>query len=639
MSINFDSNASPASPRPPVQPTIASLPVTGVVEGEILGPMQDLQRQQSQPAAVPALSPARTSLSDDEDMAALIAETLNEASSSTTGPAAVPRQVRVELTFDEDPQFLDSFQELEELLFVVVAPQYESFTPVNNRFQIEQTCLAAAKKLSSFIGLINCLFKSLMEASKSPDLGLWLERESQSHQYQNLRPFATSYFLTLHLEKAFFCLPHLNDKLIKEWRKNYHSCVLLLKQNGLDAYNETEFPFPEDAKPYLQQFQAIHEMMSKDPAGAAAQVKQLNKEFDADPEAMIRKVQEHDPVQAEMLRAQMNGMGNPLASLQASLPPHRSFFEKLQQQLKSHPQDKDVIEAWLRSEAAKPDYLSSFYFGKTLTARARQQSIPLNLLPPFFRECLDLFNSSCQKLVDLGLEHWTHEDPSPALIAQQQQEVMPYKAGLERKLEEMLSHFFRPLNDALKALPVDQTHAAHRQAIEKTLKSLDHKVYFPRACMVKGELVILEGVLDNVNEFRELYYFCCQRLVELDLDEYLHEGPPVEIIQSAKPAAAPKKALSDTERFTRELEFFRLMIKQDDKTIAQWLKDNNPKYDYPLLWGKKRFKLLSRFRSVNDDLLRAWRTCCDTCLERVSVDLEKIPEDASLELRAFLERK
>ncbi len=624
---------SPLSPRSPTQPTIASLPLTGVVEQEVLQPMQDLQRQQSQPAAVPALSRDRASLSDDEDMIALVAETLKETSSATTGPAAVPRQVKVKLTFDEDPQFLDSLQELDELLFIIAAPQYESLTPANNRFQIEQTCLAAAKKLSSFIGLINCLFKSLIDASKSPDLGLWLERESQSHQYQNLRPFATSYFLTLHLEKAFFCLPHLNDKLIKEWRKNYHSCVLLLKQNGLDAYNETEFPFPEDAKPYLQQFQMAHEMMSKDPAGTAAQLMQLNKEFDADPEAVIRKFQEHDPAQAEILRAQM-------ASLQASLPPHRSFFEKLDQQLKSHPQDKDVIEAWLRSEAAKPDYLSSFYFGKTLTARARQQSIPLNLLPPFFRECLDLFNSSCQKLVDLGLEHWTHEDPSPALIAQQQQEVMPYKAGLERKLEEMLSHFFRPLNDALKALPVDQTHAAHRQAIEKTLKSLDHKVYFPHACMVKGELVILEGVLDNVNEFRELYYFCCQRLVELDLDEYLHEKTPVETLQSAKPAA-PKKALSNTERLTKELEFFRLMIKQDDKTVAQWVKDNSPAYDYPLLWGKKRveLKLLSRFKDVQENLRRDWRHCYDTCLDRASVDTKKIPEDASPELQAFLEGK
>jgi hypothetical protein len=125
----------------------------------------------------------------------------------------------------------------------------------------------------------------------------------------------------------------------------------------------------------------------------------------------------------------------------------------------------------------------------------------------------------------------------------------------------------------------------------------------------------------------------------LGLNKYLGEVPfnLTETAQNATSSTVPKKSLSDTERFEREMTFFRGMIRQDDKAVLQWLKDNSPESDYPLLWAKKRMSQLSRFRgTVQMDLRREWKMCADTCLERVSVDLGQIPADASPELKAFL---
>jgi hypothetical protein len=264
-------------------------------------------------------------------------------------------------------------------------------------------------------------------------------------------------------------------------------------------------------------------------------------------------------------------------------------------------------------------------------------------LPPLLQEFFNLSTSCCQQLAALGLEDFIQEKPSSALIAQKRLEMMADKAQITEMLTEALYTFLRPLSEKLKALPTGpEAFNGNRQVIENILKKFDHAVTFPAAFTLHEALIFMEEVVDKalLTEFSQLYSFCRGQIIELGLKEYLHEGP-VEVTRTVTPIAAdPKKALIDIKQFTNELKFFRLMIAQKDADLDAWLKENNPKFDYPLLWGKKRISNISGYRdSVSPDLRSAWVTCCQTCLEKVKVDLVNIPEDASPELRAFLNSK
>jgi hypothetical protein len=232
------------------------------------------------------------------------------------------------------------------------------------------------------------------------------------------------------------------------------------------------------------------------------------------------------------------------------------------------------------------------------------------------------------------------------------QTAIRHKENFQDMLSKSLS-VLRPLSTELKKLTLaPEARDANRRAIESWITSCKAAgTYFPP--FAAGQdlcqyLPAFDGILDGgqLRELNVLLPFCREQLLDLGLKTYVEEIPSLaQISTTAAPAAAaavaPKKALSDKERFKMELAFFREMIKIDDKAVDQWLKDNSPKLDYPLLWAKKRMSQLSQFRDTVDmDLRRDWRMCAETCLERVPnsahVDIRQIPADASPELRTFL---
>jgi hypothetical protein len=261
-------------------------------------------------------------------------------------------------------------------------------------------------------------------------------------------------------------------------------------------------------------------------------------------------------------------------------------------------------------------------------------------LPAIALELKKLVVGCRQHLFTLGLQRYLDEAPAPHQIAAFRSTAVSKKEEMEDALSCSLS-VLKALSSQLKQLPPTssgpEARDSNRQVIDgwlsKSQPSEDAPLASAQQLYVYRDALV--GVLnaEMLSELIRLYPPCRDQLAALGLSNYLEEMPLLQAPQIAKPtAAAPQRiALSDKERFTRELAFFRDMIKQDDKDVNQWLKENSPKLDYPLLWAKKRKPLLSHFRdSVSIDLRREWGFCAETCLERVPtdsvhVDLKQIP--------------
>ncbi len=738
---SLDTKVSPPpSPRSPELPNIGSLAVTGVISGEVLqgtqrssdDAMQTLQRQQTQPTIVPTLSPSRANTWVADDLDALLDETLEEfnmslepSSSSSVQPAAAPSIAPAAIEL--------SFHEIEELLVSIICFQYaEALVPANLQKSFDEDI---GQFFNRCIRPINLFFKSLLAQSANP--GPWLESEGTTSFFGNIHPFGASCFLMEHLDKAKPIHPYLNQALLTEWKDNYQQCVLLLKRNRLDRYNETEFPISEKFKPTIsmaqmadeqcqdpQTAELVREQMSsfaKDPEGMIDKLQPQNPELAemmraqmkalrSDPQGMLNQMQAQNSQLAEMMRAQMGTSGTNPAVLVKLIEPQiqllLAFFNDLDRVLQKHAKNAGDVEAWLKAEVAKSTYQHPFFLSMDISDRLASTELSSTEIPPSIIEMKKLSGSCCERLKALGLQRYIEEAPPRKMMDSLRQAAMSQKGGFQDILSRSLS-FLRPLSEELKKLNlVPAARDANRQTIEGWITSCKSAgTYFPPFIVSRGLCLYMpafEGILDEkqLRELNVLYPFCREQLLALGLKTHLTEMPSpiqldataapaasapnkamsdseqlakemtfleemikknditaeqclkdngmpeLDLAQTAKPAAAsaPKKAMSDSERFKNELAFFRTMFKQDDKTVEQWLKDNSPKSDYPLLWAKKRMSQLSHFRdTVNMDLRREWRVCAETCLENIEgpalrhhMDIANIPADASAELRAFL---
>jgi hypothetical protein len=643
---------------------VASLPVTGVMNAQTLqepqksssSAMQTLQRQQTQPGTpVPALSTSRvTSPSVADDLNALLSETLAEIE---TVAAPTP------LVTQPEKSSYDIQEDLVGLATLPIAPSIG----INLS---ETDIISSSQDINNILNQINQFFKRLLSQEES--LPFWLEKESKTSFFSTYCPFAASYFLKTHLDKATPLQPHLNKDLILDWQQNYARCVSLLKRNNLEAYNKTDFPFTGQYGIHILSLQMINQQpellthiadLLKNPELLQAAMENLNKPGAMPAEIMEKEFQEKFQ---QFLQAEMEGLNKPGAipaemaemiekEFQEQFQPLVTFFHNLDQQLQEHPKERDLIDAWLKSEASKPDYQSPFF----ITKRTLNTGIKDTLLaraPHIYHALKALFENCSKELVALGLQQYIEEGPSPTYLTQEKKYLISQKEMLERTLTNCLS-FFKNLDAVFQTLlpTTPEDLGSTRQKIEdwyeKMMAKQEYGFPFFFARQMLDDLIFYEGILDqtSLNEMSVLYPRCRDRLIALGLEKYTNENP-LEAFSNITPAAvrtpaaAPKKGMSDTQRFENEIKFFRLLIVQDDKTVDQWLKDNSPKFDYPLLWGKKRFSILSSYRdSVNIEIRRNWRTCCETCLEKINtavlrhhLDIEQIPADASPELRVFL---
>lgn len=216
-----------------------------------------------------------------------------------------------------------------------------------------------------------------------------------------------------------------------------------------------------------------------------------------------------------------------------------------------------------------------------------------------------LSESCCERLTNLGLQMYV--DAAPDII---RQKAVGKKETLQLQLSNSLS-VLKPLTEELKKLNlVPEECAANRQVIEQWITNRKKAgSYYPP--FVTGFDIpqlgyAFEGLLDEalLDEFKVLLPFCQDRLLELGLDTYILE--------------IPKKALSDTERFRKEIEFFKAMTLQKDEALDQWLTENSPKFDYPLLWARKRTVLWSHYEnSIDLDLQVDWTQGSSKCMERL----------------------
>ncbi|HEY5236365.1 MAG TPA: hypothetical protein VIJ14_09325 [Rhabdochlamydiaceae bacterium] len=649
---------TPSSPRSPVLTNIGSSPVTAIISGDALqGPeknsadaMQALQRQQTLPAAAAVLSPSRVTTSVADDLEDLLNETLLETGTMPAASSASPLTPIQPATV---PSLVSAHIESVEQLLAEVASM-GMVDIISSMMEIPaDEIVRIGQDVNRTIGLINLNFKYLLERSENP--GPWMEQESKTPFYRNYHPFAASCFLMTYLDQAACIHVHLKPKLIAEWKDNYQKCVVLLKRHGLDRYNETEFPFSGEYKLAIEQAKMMNGILAQNPQHRDA-MKMAVKAFAENPNAM-KEAMAQNPQMEEMMRKKMQEMGIDPAELEvlcnAQIQPLLSFFRELDQVLKRHSQDAGAVEAWLKTEASKPTYSTPFLLSHDLILRLSMSVDPEEGYPPDEQELKQLFNDCCLRLITLGLQRYVDEAPPPQKATAFRQDAIRHKADVQKALLGCLS-VLRPLSAELKRLPVGaQARNSNREAIDRWFVDVKARGTDLSPFVASTEMyhyhAALEGVLDGamLQELSVLYPFCRDQLVLLGLNKYLEELSPLGSPQMAKPAAAaasfaPKKALSETERFTRELAFFREMIKIDDKAVNQWLKDNSSKLDYPLLWAKKRMSQLSHFRdTVEMDLRREWRFCAETCLERVDnstlrYHLEQIPADASPELKAFL---
>jgi hypothetical protein len=289
----------PSSPHSPA--LIGSSPVTEVIHGQSLqGPanvMQSLQRQQTQPATAPVLSPSRA-ITSDADLDELLSKTLEIFTASTTSSSSIQSTAAPVLspspaiTSDADldkmlsktlesftpnstsssspvqpaaapslgPDGLEPFN-LEEFLALMISLAFEDIASAFIKNSAERIALFG-QDANTAIGMVNHHFKSLLEHADNP--GPWLKQQSQTPAYLRCRPFAASSHLLRYIDRAASIQSHLNLELVAEWKRNYQRCIALLKRHGLDRYNETEFPFSPKYKSASEQAKKLSNLSTQE---------------------------------------------------------------------------------------------------------------------------------------------------------------------------------------------------------------------------------------------------------------------------------------------------------------------------------------------------------------------------------------
>jgi hypothetical protein len=636
---SLTSSTSPARPSSPpaaslLASAVASLPVTGVLEREKLegsqrsssDAMEALQRQQTQPAAAaPVLSPSRISPADNS-----VIDDIDDILSLTPSPAApvpVPVPAAASGSAPVKAEASPESAVFDLVAFCVDLTILEIEQKISGDQMKEADLACLAKEVNRVVALINPFLTELLQ--KRTSLTAWLKQESRTLFFMIYQPLSAGYFLNKQLPKLPCLRPHLSKDLMAEFSTNYPHCALLLT-GDLEVY--------------------------------------LEKSALDNQEQMIEKAMQmiaQNPQCAPFVREQLKVLKNPNAAaqdsekaLQSTIEPLHSFFQQLAQELRAHPTDRAAIEAWLKSQISKADYMSPFFLSHETLNSQMVQALPIEELPKIIGDWKTLFETCCEKLKALRLEKYIHECPSPAAKAQMKQKCESQKDTLNEMLPQYI-FVFKLLAEALRQLPsTPEDRESNRRAIENwftDFKSKYNYCYpFFSSPGLHGQLMILEGIIDQkiLNEFAELYPFCRDQLTALGLEKYLTELPgdvmtcphgyPCPSPAAAQPSpAAARKELSISQQIEKENQFFLLMLQQDE--IETWLKKNSPKHDYPLLWGKKRVSRRGDFREVNVDLRSSWRDRFETCLEKLVtpelcqyVNLEQIPADASPELRAFL---
>ena len=714
------SASSSASSAPP---QIGTSTVTAVVSPAALdhgtkvsdNAMQELQRQQTRPTAASALSTDRVSIPTEidwrlevekmsfPDLNHLLDETfkalaLSSSSSSTSSAAQAlsPVDQNLDNILNEaDIEFssllassssstssaISNFSsfgwpwdllDIEKLMVGIIAmPVLSLLSPQETR--------TVAQSLNVLIEHLNCFFKSFVTTSESPTL--WLEREKEKPFFWCTRPFGTSCFLITHLDQATDLTPHLDKTAIKEWEKHYQQSVEKLKEQHLDSYNETEFPFSEETKLILPTLQMMIKLnqnpamaewgrhgiqaLAQNPQFLQQQIQALaqNPQFlqqqlqalTQNPQLMQQQIQAlaqnpqlmQQQIQAlaqnpQLLQQQIQALGeNPSAELSQSLQPTISFFEQLDKVLQKPTNNTPTVQAWLEEQMKDPTYSHHFYKVKRL--------IKLSTLTPSNIEITSLvktYTSCCDRLRTLGLlQSYENEGPSTEDL-EGDKYYRDYATSCLSTLNS-LSEEFKKLKPGLDA--TDDNRKTIEDWIANAKASEEYSFPFIFCSTVLRHPFVFEEMLEEVQlkEINKLYPFCRDQLTALGLNKYLVEHSLMgKMITSSTPAATPPKTLSDLERFKQELGFFREMLKQEDKTLATWLEENSPNSDYPLLWAKKRWPQRSHFRAVDMEIRRDWSTCADACFEKLEetdlessyADITQIPADASPELREFLSK-
>ncbi len=583
--------------------TIASLPVTAVLDPAFLSDsekiladtMEAFLREQASSVPKPSLDPSRVAPSVADDLDDILSEALKETTiSSPVLTAPVPPTPKISVERTAEPAELQKvFLELNSLAFChfLDMPPHPSL-----KNQVEQL----GKKVTLTIKTMNQFFVELLK-QPTHSLGLWLRKESQLPFFKEYHPFSTSGFLKAKLPIIPALHPYLDPSIMKEWSINYPRCCLLMK--GDLAFYAQETPILDD----------------------------MNQGLEATQSAVLQ-----NPELKELLKTQMNQFmspqGDPFALIKQKIEPHLVFFKDLDRQLRDYPNNKAATQKWLEAKKLNPDYLSPFYATKDFLKLIPPEDQDT---PPFYVEFITLYRSCCTKLASLGLPEYANECISPAALVQAKKEVMPVKEMMEKAFNDSL-FVIRPLAEKLRTLPKESKEADQKE-IEKWFKDFKskHSYSYPfiNAQGIYEKLEIVDGIFDkaSLEDFKSLYPFCRDQLIFLNLEKFLTELP-----QDMAP-------LTTADRFISETEFFRLAIKED-KNLKQWLEKHSAKFDYPLLWGQKRFSQLSRYReTVGFEERRAWKDCFETCVEKLEtpelkrfIDVTHIPADASPELRAFL---
>jgi|GEM_PF-1537476 len=635
-------------------PQIGTSTVTAVVSPAALdhgtkvsdNAMQDLQRQQTRPTAASALSTGRVSIPTEPDLNHLLDETfkalaLSSSSSSTSSaaPALSPVDQNLDNILNEaDIEFssllassssstssaISNFSsfgwpwtllDIEGLMVDIIAmPVLSLFSPQQMR--------TVPQSLNVLIEHLNYFFKSFVTTSESPTL--WLEREKEKPFFWCTRPFGTSCFLITHLDQAMDLTPHLDKTVIKEWENHYQQAVEKLKEQQLDSYNETEFPFSEDTKQLLSMFQK------------SIQNPQMVEVMQLGMQQMQKWIENPELSQQQM---QLSAMLCPL--LQSTI----SFFEQLDKVLQEHTNDTRTVQEWLDKQMKEPTSPHHFYKVKSLV-KISSLSLPnIDEIRVQIAPLVKTYTSCCERLTTLGLQrYYVNEGPSTQDL-EEYKEVRAYAASCLSTLSS-LSKELKTLEDSPDAK--DTNRKTIEDWIAHAKASKEYNSPFSFCSQVCALPYLFEEILEEeqLKEINELYPLCRDQLTALGLNKYLEEFPPIpKMITSSTTAAAPIRALSDPERFKQELSFFREMIKQEDKHLTTWLKENSPKFDYPLLWAKKRWPQRSHFREVDMEIRRNWSTCADACFEKLEetdlesyADITQIPTDASPELQEFLSK-
>ncbi len=559
------------SPRSSELPNIGSLTVTDVLNGNNLqGPeknsadvMQDLQRQQTQPVIVQALSPSRVNTSVEDDLNALLDETLDEfsmsfasSSSSLVQSTAVSSLSSVLHANDCHVAIIENLLDMETLLVTAAslgavadlgAIDWMSSFTTGSTDEMAKT----VQQINKTIEMINLCFKSLLQ---SDNPSTWLEQESKTPFYRNCHLFAASYFLQ---ETSLLNL--LDSKLIAEWKDNYQNCVILLKKYSLDQYNETEFPFSWENKLCINMIKGMSNndavkngvaKMTQDP-----QFQEMMKRdfiaFNEDPEKMMSQMMTPNPQQmgalgngdpmammaemaqnpqfAEMMKGQAEAFGKggfagSGTMLELQIQPLISFFQELDQVLTQNSENAEAVEKWLNE--VKLTYQHPFFRSKSLLMRLPVDSSTSKLQL--------LSEICCKRLSTLGLQKYVDEAPPKQAMDILRQMAVQQKENLQHEVSMSLS-FLRPLSIELKKLNfTSEECSANRQVIEDWMTRCKQTESYYAPFVIGLDLCeyreAFEEVLDKelLDELTQLLPFCREKLLKLGLSTYVFEMPQIQ---------------------------------------------------------------------------------------------------------------